>query len=61
MKGLLHGLAILSLASLLLAGCATNSDSSRQSKGTSANPSGNAAPPPGEVYTPPVAAPQSNP
>jgi uncharacterized lipoprotein YajG len=55
MKRLLRGLAILSVASLLLAGCATKSDSSRQSKGTSATP------PPGEVYTPPVAAPQSNP
>ena len=57
MKGLRHSLAILSMASLLLAGCATNSGIKAQPKGTS----GNAVPAPGDVYTPPVAAPTSNP
>ena len=61
MKRWLTCLSILLMASLLVVGCATNSGANRQSKGTSANPGGNSTPPPGQVYTPAVAAPPSNP
>jgi hypothetical protein len=61
MRGLLLGLAILSLASLLVVGCATNSGAKGPSTGATNNPSGNTVLPPGEVYTPPVAAPPASP
>jgi hypothetical protein len=57
MKRLLPCLLILLMASLLGTGCASSSGRGNQPTGTSASPT----PPPGEVYTPPVAVPPSNP
>lgn len=61
MKRLLPCLVILLMAPLLGVGCATSSGGGRQSAGTSPNSTGSPTSPPGQVYTPPVAVPQSNP
>jgi predicted small secreted protein len=61
MKRLLPCLMILLGVSLLGAGCATNSGGGQPSTGTSTGSSAPPTSPPGEVYTPPVAVPPSNP
>lgn len=61
MRRLLTCLAILLMAGLLGAGCATSSGGGRQSKNGGTNSSGSTPPPQGEVYTPAVAVPPANP
>ena len=65
MKRLLPGLATVSMIALLSMGCATSSTGGSKSANTTTNPSvaqpTATASPNGEVYTPAVAAPQTNP
>jgi len=61
MKHWLPCLAILMMALLLSAGCATSSGGGHQSTGMSPNSAGGPTSPPGQVYTQPVAVPPSNP